>query len=316
MIALLDATERNANRWPFAWSPDWYRQLAMSDSFTAHNVCCTSDINGYTQDFVHEMVLYALNANDLSLLDFLSTRLNAKTVPSKFWSLLQATEPIVQFSILLKIKNLDALEEPERIPVLKMITGFEPYFWMYDCSSWYANLSKKWNIVPPLHWWPLLYTLNLRRPPNARRTFVKHYRGSTVTKVLQLNGHDTYSIDLLENHRSEVLSQDPWAVMRGAFYGDTTMWPPLPSYSPQTIEMYTDALAILMHFYPRELKSDFHEKVPDVVRQGIPRIELIMFLGMPSGPAAFNAFSSWITFNNGQLAPIKIDETFPLTHLL
>lgn len=316
MIALLDATEENAHRWPSAWSPDWYRQLAMSDSFMAHNACCTSDIYGYTQDFVHEMVLYALDANDLSLLEWFSTRLNAKTVPFKFWSLLQEKEPIVQFSMLLKIKHIDELGELERMPVVKMITAFEPYFWMYDCFSWYANLSKKWNIVPPLHWWPLLYTLNLRRPPNAIRTFVKHYRGSTITKLFQLTGNNTYSVELLKNHRVEVLSQDPWAVVRSAFYGDTTAWPPLPPYSSQVVEMYTDALAILMQFYPRNLNSDFYGNVPDVIRYGTPRIELLMFLGMPSGPDAFNAFSAWIAFNNGQLVSVKTDDTFPLANLL
>lgn len=316
MLRLLDLTDKKANGWPMHWSPDWYRQLAQSDSWNANNLCCTSAIDHYTQDFVHEMAEYGLVAGNIPLFEWFIRRLDARTLPPRLWARVQQSDPIIQLRFLVKLPHLDELEGDARAPVLSMLAASEPHFWMYDHAFWYTSLSQKWQIVPPVQWWNLLYTLNLRRPTNATRNLVQHYRGKTVNQIFQIMGRVTYSDGILMHHRSEILSQDPWAVVRSAFYGDTQIWPPRPGHDEETHAMYVDAYAILMQYYPQLLQTDFQNSVPESVRQATPRVELMMFLGMASGPEAFEAFSDWLAANDGQLFSSRQPEVFPLDNLL
>ena len=316
MLQLLGLTDKRADGWPIKWSPDWYRALAKSDSWNGNNLCCTTPLDDFTQDFIHEMALYGLKANNIPLFEWFVHRLDARTVPAEMWTLLLVADPIIQLRFLVKLPNLPALEGNDREPGLTMLAKSEPYFWMYDYADWYTALAEKWNIVPPTHWWNRLYTMDLHRPPKLSRSLAQHYRGHTVNQVFQIEGRTTYSESHLLRHRSAILSQDPWAIVRSAFYGDTQMWPPRPIHDKSALVMYVDAYAIFMEYYPHVLQTDFHNHVPDCVRNAPPRVEFMMFFGMPSGEEAAVAFSAWLAANNGQLTCVKPPENFSLDSLL
>lgn len=316
MILLLDLTDTHAEVWPTQWSPNWYRQLAQSDSWNANNLCCTTKLDGFSEAFKQEMALYGLRSGNIPLFEWFMKHLDARTLPGEMWSLLLEADPIIQLRCLVKLPHLDELECAARQPVMDILASSEPHFWMYDHAAWYTTLSRKWRLAPPVAWWHLLYTLNLHRPPNMTRNLVQHYRGSTVNQIFQITGRTTYSESHLRHHRSEILSQDPWAVVRSAFYGDTQMWPPRPIHDQHALDMYVDAYAILMQYYPQILQTSFQDVVPDSVRQATPRVEFMMFLGMPSGPLAAAAFTSWIDANGGELAPAQTPETFALDNLV
>lgn len=316
MLVLLDTTDSKAYAWPSRWSQGWYRQLAMSDTFNAHNLCCTTSLADYNDGFIHEMCLHALRANNIPLLEALAKKLSPTTMPSEMWKLLQDADPIVQWRLLTILPGLDELEGAQRAPVLAMLASSEPHFWMYDHAGWYTHLARKWCICPPASWWELLHTLNLYRPPNNMRSLVQHYCGSTISQMFEITGRRKYSLATLESHRSDILSQDPWAVVRSAFYGDTTPWPPRRAHLEQNHADYVDALAILTHYYPEKMTAAFDAKVPDAVRQATPRVEMAMFLGMENAALAYQAFSSWLATNNGSLASSEPCEEFSLGGLV
>ena len=316
MLVLIEQTQTHAYRWPRVWSSEWYLQLLKSDSMLVQNLCFTSSLDGHHQDFIHDLLLVALRTSNTPLMEWLTIRLDATTLPEKIWQELQTTDPIVQCRFLWTRPRIDALTGSHRTPVLIMLAASEPHLWLYGYYLWYNKLSTQWSIVPPEHWWHKLHSFNLHSPPNAIRSIPYHYRGKIVTQLFPIKGSTAYSTTLLVHRRSTMLAPDPWAIVRSAFYGDTSLWSTRVVYLPETLTMYADALAILQQYYPHLLSTTFQKKVPNVIREATPSLEMLIFLGFSSGPEAHHEFSVWLTEHNGAIAHRKPIEVFALDDLL
>lgn len=316
MLELLEQTHAKSGFLPSTLSPGWYRELALSNSRHAHTLCCASKLDAYTNDFIYDLMQDALRMSNIPLLERLSNRLRATECPLEFWHFLENSDSFVQLRVLIKLLQLEELTGNTRQLVITMLSKFNPYLLMYDFAAWYTALSRAWKFSPPVHWWHALYTSNLYQPQmRSLHSLVTSYKGLTITSVFPIK-NAAYSEEHLMHHRSAILSQDPWAVVRSAFYGDTQMWPPRPVHNQHALAMYVDAYAILMQYYPQTNRTDFQSLVPDYIRSAKPRMEIMLFLGMPSGPDAAQAFSSWLADNNGELISATTTETFSLDNLL
>lgn len=315
LLDLLRETQTRAYLWPVAWPTNWFRALAQSDSVWGQTACTAGKTHDYSQEFIFEMVEYALFQNKLELLEYFQASLSAATLPDGIWERLKHSYPLLQLRFLTSLSDLERIEGPNKDFVLTYLQNSDPFLWMYDHAAWYQNLAVKWNIVAPKAWWASLYGNSLYNPPSPFQYLVKNHQGIQVTRLVETMGKKKYSRAQLELHRYHMLARDPWYLVKSAFFQDHIGWF-LQKEHQWSHEVRVASWAVIQAYSLKTIEADVLARITDTIKTSPHDPAMLFILGAPTAPEAYEMFCEWLAMNNEKLTPAVEGEVFSIDNLV
>lgn len=314
-LELLRDTQTRSYLWPELWPISWFRALAQNESVWGQTACMNGKTHDYPQDFIFEMVEYALLKNKLELLEYFQASLIAQALPPIIWERLEGAYPLLQIRFLTALPGLETVEGPHQEFVTNFLLKSDPFLWMYEHASWYDKLAAKWQLRPPSAWWTQLYTHNLYHPPSPFQYLVQNHQGLRVTRLVETMGKKTYSYAQLEHNRYRMLHRDPWYLVKSTFFGDHIGWF-IQRENDSSHDVRVTAFAVTQAYFMKTIEADVLARIPEDVRDATADPAIQFIVGAPTPQEAYAMFCEWLDMNNGALSRSTPDEAFPINDLL